>query len=300
MSALQQFWNSFTAAALSFTFKDVIDIAIVSFLIYSGIKLVRETRVGQLVKGIILLVVFFLVSFTLQFKMLNEVLRYVLQYGLVALIIIFQPEIRKALEQMGRGNVGKSITGALWSHDKFSDNITTAKAIDSVVEATSYLQQLKMGALIVFERETNLGDIISTGTSIGAEPTAELLGNIFYNKAPLHDGAAVIRGGIIEAAGCILPLTNKNTIDSSLGTRHRAAIGISEDSDAVVVVVSEETGLISVTVGGRIERDYNRITLKETLEGLLLAPEEKKESLGRRIINKFSSKSKEKGADNNE
>ena len=255
-----------------FSFKDAIDVAIVTLLLYALIKLVRDTRAGQLVKGIILLVALYLLSFYGDLLMLNSILRAFLQSTVIMVVILFQPELRKALEQVGHSKAVQSITSNLGG--KSRDGSETRAAIEGVVEATAILQQLRMGALIVFERQTKLGEIISTGTLVDAGPSGQLIANIFFNKAPLHDGGMIIRGGRVCAAGCILPLTASDSVSAELGTRHRAAIGMSENSDAVVVVVSEETGQISIALGGRLTRNYNRLTLAETLERELIGEPE--------------------------
>ncbi len=254
-----------------FSFKDAIDVAIVTLLLYALIKLVRDTRAGQLVKGIILLVALYLLSFYGDLLMLNSILRAFLQSTVIMVVILFQPEIRKALEQVGHSKAVQSITSNLGG--KSRDGAETRAAIEGVVEATAILQQLRMGALIVFERQTKLGEIISTGTLVDAGPSGQLIANIFFNKAPLHDGGMIIRGGRVCAAGCILPLTASDSVSAELGTRHRAAIGMSENSDAVVVVVSEETGQISIAVGGKLTRNYNRVTLSDTLFAELIGAE---------------------------
>ncbi len=254
-----------------FSFKDAIDVAIVTLLLYALIKLVRDTRAGQLVKGIILLVALYLLSFYGDLLMLNSILRAFLQSTVIMVVILFQPEIRKALEQVGHSKAVQSITSNLGG--KSRDGAEPRAAIEGVVEATAILQQLRMGALIVFERQTKLGEIISTGTLVDAGPSGQLIANIFFNKAPLHDGGMIIRGGRVCAAGCILPLTASDSVSAELGTRHRAAIGMSENSDAVVVVVSEETGQISIAVGGKLTRNYNRVTLSETLFAELIGTE---------------------------
>ncbi len=254
-----------------FSFKDAIDVAIVTLLLYALIKLVRDTRAGQLVKGIILLVALYLLSFYGDLLMLNSILRAFLQSTVIMVVILFQPEIRKSLEQVGHSKAVQSITSNLGG--KSRDGAETRAAIEGVVEATAILQQLRMGALIVFERQTKLGEIISTGTLVDAGPSGQLIANIFFNKAPLHDGGMIIRGGRVCAAGCILPLTASDSVSAELGTRHRAAIGMSENSDAVVVVVSEETGQISIAVGGKLTRNYNRVTLSETLFAELIGAE---------------------------
>lgn len=276
MTAITDYWQLILTVARSFTFVDAIDVAVVTILIYSLIKLVRETRSGQLIKGLALFIVIFAVSNFLQLQMINTILSYIFQFGFIAVLIIFQPEIRKALEQLGRSNVSKSIADVVTSKDKEEDKKSLRRMIVSVAEATQALQQLRMGALIVFERKTKLNEIIETGTVVNAEPTGQLIANIFFNKAPLHDGAMVIRGSKVHAAGCILPLTKNDSLSSSLGTRHRAALGISEETDAVVVVVSEETSQISVAVNGLLSRNYNRESLINVLEGYLIPKSDEK------------------------
>ena len=272
--AIASWWEWMVSIAMNFQFKDAVDIIIVAFLIYGVVKLVRETRAGQLVKGLFLLVILFIISSYFNLVMVSRVLAYFFQFAFVAILIVFQPEIRKALEQVGRNNVGQSIAAVVTGRDRSYDRAQIRKAINAVVDGVGILQQLKMGALIVFERKTKLGDIIETGTQINCEPSGQIVGNIFFNKAPLHDGAMIIRDGMIHAAGCILPLTKNTSVSADLGTRHRAALGVSEESDAVVVVVSEETGQISVAVNGVLARRFTRDTLRDVLEGYLIPQEE--------------------------
>lgn len=272
--AIASWWEWMVSIAMNFQFKDAVDIIIVAFLIYGVVKLVRETRAGQLVKGLFLLVILFIISSYFNLVMVSRVLAYFFQFAFVAILIVFQPEIRKALEQVGRNNVGQSIAAVVTGRDRSYDRAQIRKAINAVVDGVGILQQLKMGALIVFERKTKLGDIIETGTQINCEPSGQIVGNIFFNKAPLHDGAMIIRDGMIHAAGCILPLTKNTSVSAELGTRHRAALGVSEESDAVVVVVSEETGEISVAVNGVLARRFTRDTLRDVLEGYLIPQEE--------------------------
>lgn len=272
--AIASWWEWMVSIAMNFQFKDAVDIIIVAFLIYGVVKLVRETRAGQLVKGLFLLVVLFIISSYFNLVMVSRVLAYFFQFAFVAILIVFQPEIRKALEQVGRNNVGQSIAAVVTGRDRSYDRAQIRKAINAVVDGVGILQQLKMGALIVFERKTKLGDIIETGTQINCEPSGQIVGNIFFNKAPLHDGAMIIRDGMIHAAGCILPLTKNTSVSAELGTRHRAALGVSEESDAVVVVVSEETEQISVAVNGVLARRFTRDTLRDVLEGYLIPQEE--------------------------
>lgn len=272
--AIASWWEWMVSIAMNFQFKDAVDIIIVAFLIYGVVKLVRETRAGQLVKGLFLLVILFIISSYFNLVMVSRVLAYFFQFAFVAILIVFQPEVRKALEQVGRNNVGQSIAAVVTGRDRSYDRAQIRKAINAVVDGVGILQQLKMGALIVFERKTKLGDIIETGTQINCEPSGQIVGNIFFNKAPLHDGAMIIRDGMIHAAGCILPLTKNTSVSAELGTRHRAALGVSEESDAVVVVVSEETGQISVAVNGVLARRFTRDTLRDVLEGYLIPQEE--------------------------
>ena len=272
--AIASWWEWMVSIAMNFQFKDAVDIIIVAFLIYGVVKLVRETRAGQLVKGLFLLVILFIISSYFNLVMVSRVLAYFFQFAFVAILIVFQPEIRKALEQVGRNNVGQSIAAVVTGRDRSYDRAQIRKAINAVVDGVGILQQLKMGALIVFERKTKLGDIIETGTQINCEPSGQIVGNIFFNKAPLHDGAMIIRDGMIHAAGCILPLTKNTSVSAELGARHRGALGVSEESDAVVVVVSEETGQISVAVNGVLARRFTRDTLRDVLEGYLIPQEE--------------------------
>lgn len=285
MTFLSQTGQTILNLARQFSLKDALDVAIMTVLLYGAIKLVRETRAGQLVKGIILLIALFMLSHYLQLTMLNALLQAFLQYAFIVLVILFQPEIRKALEQVGRSKVSQSLANAVGGREKETTRAQVRKAIEGVGEATALLQQMRMGALIVFERHTKLGEIAATGTIVEADPSAQLIANIFFNKAPLHDGAMILREGKVYAAGCILPLTSNLSVSAELGTRHRAALGMSENSDAVVVVVSEETGQISVAISGRLRRDFNRKGLEEYLEVNLLGAAER--SGGKSILEKF-------------
>ena len=271
---LSELGQNILTAARNFTFKDAIDVAIVTVLLYSAIKLVRETRAGQLVKGIILLIVLFLISYQLDLLMLNAILRAFLSSGIVIVVILFQPEIRKALEQVGHSKVVQSLANTVSAKDKEEGKAETRKAIQGVVDATQILQQLRMGALIVFERREKLNDISRTGTRVNADVTAELIKNIFYPKAPLHDGAMIVVDSRIHAAGCVLPLSASQRLSRELGTRHRAAVGMSETADCVCVVVSEETGSISVAVGGMLKRHLAPEMLQRVLEAELMPARE--------------------------
>lgn len=251
-------------------FRDVIDIIAIAFIIFGLVRLVRETRAAQLLKGVILLVIIYVLSSLFGLVMLSSLLRMLFESVIVLLAIIFQPEIRKALEQMGRNRTYKKVFSLITKHGRTEEwTIAVKKAIVDVADTSLLFSRSKTGALLVFERSTKLSDIASTGTIVDAETSVALFGNIFFNKAPLHDGASIIRDGKLFAAGCILPLTDKN-VDPNLGTRHRAAIGMSEQSDAVVLVVSEETGVISLAINGLLIRDFSRETLIEKLEELLI------------------------------
>ena len=279
-------WNFFLQLIHNFRLADALDIVLVTFILYNAVKLVRETRAGQLVRGILVLMLVWGASYWLHLYLMQTIISYLFQFAFIALLIIFQPEIRRALEQIGRSGIssGKSrFFGLSFSTGEEELRLQqNRRAVNAVVDAAAQMSRQKTGALIVFEMKTKLGDIIDTGTVVGAIPSVQIICNIFFNKAPLHDGAMIIRDGTVYAAGCILPLTKNANISLELGTRHRAAIGMSENSDAVVVVVSEETGQISVVVNGTIRRNYTRETLNSELESLVLAkpaePSEKKQS----------------------
>ena len=236
-------------------------INLVGGMIYQLLKMLRETRAIQLVKGIAILFVLMQISAWMNFRTINYLLKNIMQVGLFSVVVIFQPELRSLLERVGRSKVGKLIDFSGQSREENSiENMT-----DEIVRATVNMSSTKTGALIVLERETKLGDILKSGTVINAEVTSALLENIFVPNTPLHDGAVVIRGDRISYAGCLLPLTSNINLSRELGTRHRAAIGMSESSDAMVIVVSEETGKISVAVNGNLTRNLNAQTLKNAI-----------------------------------
>ena len=266
--------QGFIALMKTFQITDAIDIFVISILIYNIIKLIRETRAEQLIKGLIILAAAYFLSYQLSLKMVSKLFTNFLQIGLIAVLVVFQPELRRALERIGTSSITKYMAIPTSSTNYDDMEMAQRKCINAVVNAASEFNKSKTGALIVFERETKLGEIISTGTIISAAPTPPIIGNIFFNKAPLHDGAMIMKNGVIYAAGCILPLTKNNNISIDLGTRHRAALGVSEISDAVVVVVSEETGTISLVVNGQITRNYTKETLQNTLEDYLIPKKE--------------------------
>lgn len=274
MQMIENFKQVTATQFSSFGLSTVVDLIIVSYLFYSVIYLIKDTRAVQLMKGIILLIVMLELSDILKLETTYYVLKNSMQVGLIAILIVFQPELRRALEQFGRGRFGAL---RLLHLDDGQAVKNTIAAIDTVCEACEILSSKKTGALIVFERTTKIGDIVASGTIIDAEISTELILNIFFTNSPLHDGALVIRGTRLLGAGCFLPLTQNNDLNKDLGTRHRAAIGISENSDAIAVVVSEETGYISTANGGNITRGYNKNELKRELQRQLLEPENKKE-----------------------
>ncbi|MEE0945107.1 MAG: diadenylate cyclase CdaA [Clostridia bacterium] len=243
-------------------FSDLIDIAILAVLIYQIAKIIRETRAMQLLKGIFILLGVLLLSDWLNLNALNYILGNTVQAGLFAIVVIFQPELRNMLERMGRSKAGKifDVVAGQSSNDK------TTAVIDELCEAAANMSRSKTGALIVIERSTRLGDVIRTGNVVNADVSAALLENIFAPNTPLHDGAVIVRGDRIHTAGCLLPLTSNPNLSRELGTRHRAALGVSEASDAMVVVVSEETGKISIAINGTLTRNLDRESLKRALE----------------------------------
>lgn len=243
---------------------DVVDILFVTVVIYMIIRIIRETRAMQLVKGLLfLLVLYGLVSF-LGMGASSYIFKNVFSNILIIIVVLFGPEIRNILEQMGKGAARNSFKAIIHSGVAV-DVVELQKSIDATCKACAEMSDDKVGALIVFENETLLGDIVQSGTIIDAKPSKELIGNIFYPKSPLHDGAMIVRNGNIYAAGCILPLSHDNSISSSLGTRHRAAIGISQQSDAIVIVVSEETGAVSVAINGTLQRDISTGLVRDIL-----------------------------------
>ncbi|WP_166246153.1 diadenylate cyclase CdaA [Paenibacillus turpanensis] len=253
-------WQSFI--------KDVVDIAIVSYIIYKLIILVRGTRAVQLVRGIVVLLAVWALSYYFNLNTLKWLMNQTFTFGLVGVLIIFQPELRRALEQLGRGKLF-----ARNSHEEYQE---VNARLSSIIKAVNYLAKRKIGALIVFERDTGLGDYMETGIPLESKITSELIINIFIPNTPLHDGAVIIRRNLIMAAGCYLPLSENPFISKELGTRHRAAIGMSEASDAICVVVSEETGQVSLVLNGQIVRDIKEESLISKLfEELKPQPKEK-------------------------
>lgn len=263
---LQQTLRNFSMISIF----DIVDIAIIAFIIYQVIVLVRTTSSGRVAKGVLLLLVALGLSTAFHLYTVNFLLSRVLEYGAIALVVLFQPELRKLLEQVGSSKIGQVFSTKQNVADELDDAITqTVLAFDSLSES-------KTGALIVFERKNMLDDSIRTGTALDAGVNAELLKNIFWNKAPLHDGAVIVRNGRIVGAGCMLPMSGSLNISKELGMRHRAGIGVSEQTDAIAAIVSEETGSISVAVGGMLKRHLAPETLERLLRNELM-PEKKED-----------------------
>ena len=254
-------WNVFHRPGLS----DIFDILLVAIVIYELILLTRQTRGSAVLKGLVLLLLIVGVRDLLGLTALNWMLMTIVNNGVVVLVILFQPELRKALEQMGRSMMMRD-------KKRSDDSDENGRIITEIIQCLVNLSRRRVGALIVFEQKTGLQDVIETGISIDSQISSALLENIFEPNTPLHDGAVVIRGSRVMAAACILTLTEGQGISHELGTRHRAAIGVSETTDAVVLIVSEETGIISMAKGGRLTRHLDPKSLREILEGMYDQP----------------------------
>ena len=246
---------------------DVLDVLIVAFLIYKIVDLIRKTSSSKLGRGVVVLLFALWISGWAKLTVVNFILRRTVELGLIALVILFQPEIRRFLEKMGSGGRLSGLFG------REPQLLSMESAITQTVLACMQMGREKVGALIVFERDNQLSDQMNTGTIIDADTTSELLRNIFYPKAPLHDGAVIIKDGRIAAGGCMLPLTNNSNLSKDLGMRHRAGIGMSEHSDAVVVIVSEETGSVSIAVDGMLKRHLSADTCEKLLRNELITEE---------------------------
>lgn len=253
---------------------DFLDMLIVAYALYKVYMLIKETRAEQLLKGILFILFLVPISYLLKLKMVYTILRNTLTIGVLTVVILFQPEIRKALEHLGRSAFS----------DKYNRyyNYMKSDFMIEICKAVANMSSKNIGALIVMERNTKLGDIIESGVSLNSKVSSEIIETIFSTNTPLHDGAIVVRSGQIEAAGCFLPLSYQN-IDKSLGTRHRAALGMSETSDAVVIVVSEESGIISLFVNGKVTRNYDFEKLHSSLNRMFSYNNLKPESLKGRL-----------------
>lgn len=250
--------------------KDIIDIIFVAFVIYLAVRFIRDRRAGKLILGVMVLSLAKLACDIFELSTMSYLLQLIFENGLLALVIVFQPELRSLLELVG----GEPLRGLKMSiiGNEQKELAATNELIESICVAVCDMSKEKTGALIVIERQTKLGEIAKSGVKIDAQPSQHLIKNIFFKNSPLHDGAMLIRGTRLDSAGCFLPLSNNMDIIRDLGTRHRAAIGMSENSDAIVIVVSEETGNISITSGGKITRNYDYTTLRNQLTAILIEP----------------------------
>ena len=252
---------------------DIIDIILVAVLIYVAIGLIRRTNTTRLARGIVIILLALWLSDLFKFRMINSLLKTTVELGFIALVIIFQPELRRLLERMGSGRFMFFLGGS-------SAPLTFESVVNQTVLACASMSESRTGALIVFERAISLNEQMATGTIVNADVTSELLRNIFFVKAPLHDGAVIIREGRLAAAGCMLPLSQNASLSSDLGMRHRAGIGMSEHSDAVVVIVSEETGSISVAMDGMLKRHLTPDMLEKILRTELLPESDNEQKRG--------------------
>ena len=258
---------------------DVLDIVIIAFLVYNLLRMVKSTRAENILRGVVAFLVVLGLADILQLNAISYIMKNLVQVGILAIIVLFQPEIRQILEKVGSRNI-KMLR--VFNDPKQQSELDTA--IDQTVVACSEMSQSKTGVLIVFERNIRLDDMVRSGTTLDAAVSSELLKNIFFVKAPMHDGAVIIRHGRILGAGCMLPLSKNVNLSRDLGMRHRAGIGMSENSDAVVVIVSEETGSISVAIGGMLKRHLMPETLSKLLRNELMPPEEDSEDKPRRSL----------------
>ncbi len=273
----------------SFGFFDFVEILIVAYLIYQVICLLRETRALQLAKGLAMLGGIYMIASLTHMRSLSFLLKNLFQVGAVAVFVMFQPELRRSLEQVGRARFSKLQIFSS-NNDIDAANVRWRNIIDAIGEASSYLSKRRIGALIVLERQTPLGEIIKTGTVVDSTPSAEIFGSLFFPNSPLHDGAVVVRDGRLIAAGCYLPLSDNFTISKEMGTRHRAALGMSENSDAVIVVVSEETGVITVAEGGKLRRGFTEEQLVKELSARFIIEKNDEKSKSERLPNLFKVK----------
>mgnify|MGYP004596555497 CR=1 FL=1 len=270
MTAIRSFFQNLLYGIPQIGVNDIIDILVVAFLIYTVLGLIRSTSASRVARSIMLLLVVTWLTEIFKLYMLNWILSRILEVGLIALVIVFQPELRRILERFG----SRFFAGFIGASGSLS---TEQQAIAATVAACEVMSKGKVGALIVFERGTPLEDYFKTGTIVDAKVTDPLLRNLFFKNSPLHDGAVIIRGGRVAAAGCVMPLSENTHLPGGIGTRHRAGIGTSEVTDAVVVIVSEETGTISVAIGGMLKRHLAPQTLEKLLTNELISVPEKKQ-----------------------
>ena len=277
MAQLAAFWAKLTMLVSTIRFSDIVDILIVAYLIYNVIMLIRKTNSYRLAQGVLLILIALWLSGVLKLTMFNRLLQKTVELGLIALVIIFQPELRRTLERMGQSTMWANL---LVGNRRSDPSLRGAwqSAVVAICDAAEQLSDTRTGALMVLERNNNLDEIIRTGTPMHADVIPEMLGTIFYEGTPLHDGAVVIRDGVIVAAGCVLPLSNNLEMGKDMGTRHRAGLGMSENSDAIVVIVSEETGIISMAKNGVLIRRLDRQNLFNLLQEEIVPPAEDEEA----------------------
>ena len=262
---------------------DAVDVIIVAYAIYRLLLFIRKSRSGQVAKAIVFLLAALVISSVTPLKVVHFILSSAMELGLIALAIVFQPELRRLLERMGSGKLKEMFASDVQQGEEES-------AIRETVAAYTSLSRDKVGALMVFERRTLLDDVLKTGTTLDCQVSAQLLKNLFWNKAPLHDGAVIVRNGRIVGAGCMLPLSGNVNLSRDLGMRHRAGIGMSENSDAVVAIVSEETGSISVAINGMLKRHLTAETLERLLRNELLKDEEAEPNTVGKLTGRFKKK----------
>ncbi len=283
-----------------FKLVDLLDIAIVTAMIYYLLGLIHKTRAGQLAKGAIVLLLIYGVAYLAEMRSVSWIMENVMQVGFLAVVVLFQPEIRRALEQMGQTDTW---TATLFHNHQMDPSLTGKwrAAIIAICDSAERLSESKTGALIVLERRTNLSEIVRTGTIVNSEVNTGVLGTIFYEGTPLHDGAVIVKDGVVQAAGCVLPLSNNLELGKDMGTRHRAGLGIAENSDAVAIIVSEETGIISVAKNGVLIRHQERQGLYSLLETEMIpkevTPNQKKKQniLGKFLEQLFCPREKKEG-----
>ena len=272
MTAIQNFFQNLLYQIPKIGISDIIDILVVSFLIYTVLRLVRSSSAARVAWTVLVLLIATWLTSVFDLYACNWILNKILELGFISLVVIFQPEIRRAMERFG----GKFFLNLV---DPASKKSVEESAIEATVSACEIMSKERVGVLLIFERSVSLEEYFKTGTLIDAKVTEQLLRNLFFPKASLHDGAVIVRGGRIAAAGCVMPLSENTYLSSDLGTRHRAGIGTSEVSDAVVVIVSEETGTISVAIGGMLKRHLAPQTLEELLSNELMTNDDAKRSL---------------------
>lgn len=258
---MQDFISLIVKSLSNISLWSILDILVVSYIFYKGYMLIKETRAEQLLKGIALIIILIPISYLLKLDMLYFILNKTLTIGVLSVIIIFQPEIRRGLEHIGRS--------AFEDMHYAIDRESIQSSINEIVNAVQNLAESKTGALIVIEQKTGLAEIVSSGTILDANVSSNLLENIFVVNTPLHDGATIIRNNKILASGCVLPLTTNNNINKKLGTRHRAGLGLSEVSDALIIIVSEETGVVSLAINGKLSRGYDKERLRSILSNII-------------------------------